>query len=477
MLADSPPWLREIDHTGDIGIAVTAPSIAGLFERAAIGTFHVLTDLSTVRPTETSSVQVEGRDVNALMVRWLSELNYRHTVDRVLFAEFEVDALDRGVYARALKRLIVGCEAPMVVGLYGGWGVGKTSLMALIRGLLKTDGVPTVWFDPWKHQFEDDLILALLHTMVDELGKTASRDVLRTFCTVALALGSAATKKYLDLSFKDIKNIDDLTGDATFQERSARIRLDTEIRKLIEQARGGDAVADDAHWLIEGSADYYAALMSLREGRIDYETFRDVLERYTAGTGRTSRPPKWSFGTWMSRLGYESREELESIAARLREESIPSDVVHLDPFWMRESSACDLVWDTVVSIEPVGERVLDGPLAVSTGHPRDGEFCRHARAFGVERETSDGSRSRRKSVASLSTAVRRRRSTTPSSSPSNSKTGSTRGTETPSINQTENSPLRESRKMMSSRPSPLTSAANLGTRFSSRVKYSCSMSL
>ena len=43
----------------------------------------------------------------------------------------------------------------------------------------------------------------------------------------------------------------------------------------------GDAVADDAHWLIEGSADYYAALMSLEEGRIDYATFQDVLERGT----------------------------------------------------------------------------------------------------------------------------------------------------------------------------------------------------
>ncbi|AGN01402.1 hypothetical protein L593_07275 [Salinarchaeum sp. Harcht-Bsk1] len=43
----------------------------------------------------------------------------------------------------------------------------------------------------------------------------------------------------------------------------------------------GDAVADDAHWLVEGSADYYAALLSLEEGRIDYATFRNVLERGT----------------------------------------------------------------------------------------------------------------------------------------------------------------------------------------------------
>jgi alpha-D-xyloside xylohydrolase len=74
--------------------------------------------------------------------------------------------------------------------------------------------------------------------------------------------------------------------------------------------------------------------------------FRDVLERYTAVTGRPNRPPKWAFGTWMSRLGYESREELETVAERLREAAIPSDVLHLDPFWMRDRSSCDLEWDT-----------------------------------------------------------------------------------------------------------------------------------
>jgi len=75
-------------------------------------------------------------------------------------------------------------------------------------------------------------------------------------------------------------------------------------------------------------------------------SFREILKRYTAVTGRPPRPPKWSFGTWMSRLGYESRAELESVAERLREEEIPSDVLHLDPFWMREGCSTDLAWDT-----------------------------------------------------------------------------------------------------------------------------------
>jgi alpha-D-xyloside xylohydrolase len=86
--------------------------------------------------------------------------------------------------------------------------------------------------------------------------------------------------------------------------------------------------------------------------------FRDIVETYTAFTGRPDRPPKWSFGTWMSRLGYESREQLEEITDRLREESIPCDVVHLDPFWMPPAESCTLEWDTEQF--PTPEEMIDG---------------------------------------------------------------------------------------------------------------------
>jgi SHS2 domain-containing protein len=72
---------------------VTAPSLPQLFERAAVGTFHVLTNLSAVRAEDEVTITVEGRDREALMVRWLSELNYRHTVERQLFCDFAVDSI------------------------------------------------------------------------------------------------------------------------------------------------------------------------------------------------------------------------------------------------------------------------------------------------------------------------------------------------------------------------------------------------
>ena len=90
----------------------------------------------------------------------------------------------------------------------------------------------------------------------------------------------------------------------------------------------------------------------------DGPSLKSVLRRYTALTGRPDRPPKWSFGTWMSRLGYESREELEAVADRLRDEKIPCDVLHLDPFWMPPGESCTLEWDTEQFPDP--EEMIEG---------------------------------------------------------------------------------------------------------------------
>jgi alpha-D-xyloside xylohydrolase len=84
------------------------------------------------------------------------------------------------------------------------------------------------------------------------------------------------------------------------------------------------------------------------------DSIKEIHSTYTALTGRPDRPPKWSFGVWMSRLGYESRQQLEEITDRLRAEEIPADVVHLDPFWMRENKSTDLVWDTEQFPDPEG---------------------------------------------------------------------------------------------------------------------------
>lgn len=87
---DDPEWLRQIDHTADAGILVRARSVDQLFARAAWGLFSTIADMTTVRPEKRDRVAVDGPDREALLVRWLSELNFRHATEGWIFCRFDV---------------------------------------------------------------------------------------------------------------------------------------------------------------------------------------------------------------------------------------------------------------------------------------------------------------------------------------------------------------------------------------------------
>jgi formylglycine-generating enzyme required for sulfatase activity len=148
------------------------------------------------------------------------------------------DDLDRGTYVNALGRLILGCPTPIVVGIYGGWGVGKSSLMLQIQKAVEGDGVKTVWFEPWLHQFDDNPVIALLQKMAVDFDKETVEEVKSTLIKIALALGSSVTKRALGLSFKDFETIEQRVEGELFNVRSTRIRLREEIERLIDNVSG-----------------------------------------------------------------------------------------------------------------------------------------------------------------------------------------------------------------------------------------------
>lgn len=71
-------------------------------------------------------------------------------------------------------------------------------------------------------------------------------------------------------------------------------------------------------------------------------TIKEILPRYAAITGQPAVPPKWSFGLWMARISYSRQEEVEKVAADLREHEIPCDVIHIDTDWYENDWECDL---------------------------------------------------------------------------------------------------------------------------------------
>ena len=72
---------------------------------------------------------------------------------------------------------------------------------------------------------------------------------------------------------------------------------------------------------------------------------RQVLQAYTDLTGRPNVPPDWSFGFWQSKISYSSAAETLEVAARMRAEDLPFDVLHLDTHWFRRDWCCDLEFD------------------------------------------------------------------------------------------------------------------------------------
>ncbi len=70
-------------------------------------------------------------------------------------------------------------------------------------------------------------------------------------------------------------------------------------------------------------------------------TPKEILDEYTKITGKAPLPPLWSFGLWMSRRTYNSEEQTREVAAKLRENKIPADVIHLDTGWFETDRRCD----------------------------------------------------------------------------------------------------------------------------------------
>ncbi len=97
--------------------------------------------------------------------------------------ETTVDYLNFGVVADACAKLLQQANGtPISVGVSGGWGVGKTSLVRMIEGRLKQADAPgtntyvIVTFNPWLYQDFEGARGALLQLVGDEVLRLAAEN-------------------------------------------------------------------------------------------------------------------------------------------------------------------------------------------------------------------------------------------------------------------------------------------------------------
>lgn len=92
---------------------------------------------------------------------------------------------------------------------------------------------------------------------------------------------------------------------------------------------------------------YFSGVQQLMIGDESLDLFfflgdpKEILDEYTDLTGKAAMPPLWSFGFWMSRITYFSEEDGRNVAAKLRENKVPCDVIHFDTGWFETDWRCD----------------------------------------------------------------------------------------------------------------------------------------
>jgi len=90
------PVFEVIDHTADIGIIAYGSDLHELFANAARGMFSLLLEIETVAPREERFVEVEGIDLEGLLISWLNELLYLYTAEGLALSQFDIMELADG---------------------------------------------------------------------------------------------------------------------------------------------------------------------------------------------------------------------------------------------------------------------------------------------------------------------------------------------------------------------------------------------
>ncbi|RMF32503.1 MAG: hypothetical protein D6752_00045, partial [Candidatus Nitrosothermus koennekii] len=80
-------------------------------------------------------------------------------------------------YIKSLSKMLKNCEPHLTIGVFGDWGVGKTSfLKSLANELDKDESIITVFFNAWRYEREEEYaIIPLLKSMYFAIDSNSSK--------------------------------------------------------------------------------------------------------------------------------------------------------------------------------------------------------------------------------------------------------------------------------------------------------------
>ena len=173
--------------------------------------------------------------------------------------EMELDHLGRLSFAHRLLERVSEPDCPSTLGLYGGWGVGKTSIFNLMLALNKASDkenhyLPFIqYLDVWRYEVSGDLSIPLLIQVRNLINPSEISSYTKSWRRILGVLAQAGTdillRKVLDLELGDVKGYVDTLRDVAPDKPNLR-DLDTlmdDIRDAQDLFREMVHLARQAH--------------------------------------------------------------------------------------------------------------------------------------------------------------------------------------------------------------------------------------
>lgn len=89
---------------------------------------------------------------------------------KIITDEPAKDPPDFKKYSERISQIITNSEARFTVGIFGGWGTGKTTMMKMIKDNLDesyNSDLVTIWFDAWRYENEEySALVPLVRTLI-----------------------------------------------------------------------------------------------------------------------------------------------------------------------------------------------------------------------------------------------------------------------------------------------------------------------
>jgi SHS2 domain-containing protein len=95
------------EHTADMGLRITAPDLAGLFEEAAAGLFSMLVSGVPESNGRVREIRIPGERHDYLLVDWLAELLSLSSAKAVWFDAFNVQLGAAGITAHTREHSLL----------------------------------------------------------------------------------------------------------------------------------------------------------------------------------------------------------------------------------------------------------------------------------------------------------------------------------------------------------------------------------